>query len=516
MESGATAKGLPSLLTAARHHAVAMLLGLGVVFGGALAYTSTTVPLYTSHAVMLLSPAAGNPLTPEETTSSSRLTVAMETEAGLVTTPAITDLTSDAVGRKLPADGESLRASVPSGTQMLRLTFTSTSGEHAREGAQAFAETYLAYRQDRATDNQALRIERLQDQAAAAETSLQEAVASSTEEGNVFSEREVEIYTDRLAQLNAEIGAVQVETTLPGRIITPAEAPSGPDGIQPAFILGAAAIGGLILGVLLAVFLEWRQDLVRDDDQFDVSGVPIFATLPRRSTQGLLSRDSQDDAASHEAYRRVRAGVVANGPRPHVLAVAPIGEHEHATAAVSNLAVVLSEAGFSVLLVSADPRTHEIEKQFSIPESPGLADVLQDGMDAAEILQFSEGVSILPAGADPLSARELYGGQALRSVIDQFRAQFDYILIAASGTGTADGDAAIGVADSVLLSITNSRTTHAAVSAALDRFSRLRIETLGAVNVPPSAQQPSRKAAHTTRKSTRTRTSAPENSRARA
>lgn len=500
METAEPTKVLPSLFTALRHHMLVLVAMTALIMGLAVVYVSTTTAVYTSTAVLLLNPLPGNPLTPEETSSTVRLTVAMETEAGLVTTPGVAVLASESIGRAVPDDDERLQVNVPGGTQMLSISFTGTSGERARDGAQGFAETYLSYREDRARENQADRLERLETQASNAEENLQVAIAAASDEKNSYAVREVEIYTDRLAQLNSDISAVRVEGVESGRVITPAEAPVKPVGIRPTLLLVAAGLGGLILGVLLAMFLEWRRDLIREDDQFDVGGIPVFARLPRWSTPGLIDPQggkSPEEAATHEAYRRLRAGVVANSPRPHVVGVAAVGEHEHASAVVANLAVVLAEARFTVLLIAADPKSREVESLFGISHSLGLSEVVQEGADPADVIQVTSGISIMAGGADALAARELYAGQAFRSLVERFRDEFDYVLISASGTGTADGDAALGAADSVLLSLTNSRTTHAEVVAALDRFARLQIQPLGAVNVPPaSTQRGTRAAAH--------------------
>ncbi|WP_114908064.1 Wzz/FepE/Etk N-terminal domain-containing protein [Ornithinimicrobium murale] len=519
METPVATQGLPSLVTALRHHVAALVSVVAVFVGLAVVYVLTATPLFTASAVLLLNPSAGNPLSPEETVSSTRMTVAMETERGLATTPTIADLTSDAIGREAPAAEESLQVSVPGGTQMLRFSFTSTTPERAREGAQAFAETFLAYREGRTRSNQSTRLEALGAQAEAVEESLQVAIAADgTAEEEAFASNSVDIFTGRLAQLNADISAVEVESTQPGSVITPAELATSPVGPNPNLVVIASGIAGLLLGILLALFLEWRRDLVREDDEFEVSGVPVFAKLPRRATPGLIARTQNGqlvDPNTHEAYRRLRAGVVANGPRPHVLGVAAVGEHEHASAVVANLAVVLSEARFSVLLIAADPRSRQLESLFEIPASPGLSDVVQDGRDPKEVLQTSSGIAVLAGGADAYGARELYAGQALRNVVDRFRAEYDYILIAASGTGTADGDAAIGAADSVLLSVTSSRTTHAQVTAALDRFARLNIVTLGAVNVPPASTDPQPEPAHSFRRRSPHTSETREGSRAR-
>lgn len=497
MENAAPRRALPPIMTAVRHHVLALLGVSTVCLGLAVGFVMTATPLYASSATLLLSPAPGNPLTAAETASTARVTVAMETEAGLITTPTLADLTGDQIGRAIPADNERVRTSSPSGSQMLNITFTSTSPEHAQEGAQAYADVYLEYRAGRAVANQAARIERLEAQAAETQEALTNALGSASDDP--ISAQQVEIYTTRLADISANISSVRVESTDPGRVITPAATPTSPEGTSPLLILVAGILSGVVLGTLVAIFLEWRRDLVRGNEQLDVSGVPVFARLPQRTPRGLVVGGEHDSVrgAAHEAYRRLRAGVVANGPRPHVLGVTAVGVHEHASAVVANLAMSLAEARFTVLVIAADPRSRHVETLFEIPDSPGLAGVLWGTVEPQDAIRERAGVSVLPGG-DVLAARELLGGQAFRDVVSRLRSDFDYVLVAASSTGTADGDAAIGTTDSVLLSVTSSRTTHAQVSAALDRFQRLGIRPLGAVNVPPTTDRTSRRAAHST------------------
>lgn len=493
-----TTKPLPPVMTAVRHHVPSILAVIIMCLGVAIGFVATTTPLYTSTASLLLNPAPGNPLTADETASTARVTVAMETEAGLVTTPTLADLTGELIGRAIPVDNERVGAASPSGSQMLDITFTSTSPERAQQGAQAFADAYLEYREGRAVANQEARIERLEAQATATQDSLTNALDGANDDQ--FSAQEVEIYSTRLADISASISTVRVESTDPGRVITAAEAPTSPDGTNPLLILVAAGVAGVILGTLLALVLEWRRDLVRDTEELDVSGVSIFARIPHRAPPGLVvgtEHDSARSAAAQEAYRRLRAGVVANGPRPHVLGVAAVGTHEHASAVVANLARSLAEARFSVLVIAADPRSRDVEILLEVQDSPGLAEVLWGVVEPLDAIRQRDGVSVMPSG-DVLAARELLGGQAFRDTVARLRADFDYVIIAASSTGTADGDAAIATTDSVLLSVTSSRTTHAQVSAALDRFERLGIRPLGAVNVPPTSGRTRARGAHAT------------------
>ncbi|CAN5462010.1 hypothetical protein BH23ACT6_BH23ACT6_05730 [soil metagenome] len=479
--------GLPSLLTALRHQWVPIVVVFLLTLSLGWAYTEIVKPTYTAEATTLVSPVPGNPLTAEAASASgAQLSVAMETEAGLVTTPAIAEIASTSAGRVLPGSGESLRVDVPAGTQTVQVRFSSGSPERAQEGAQSFADAYLQYRGDRAEESQTARLDSLQAQAENADENLRRAVSEASESDSAtFASQEVQLYADRLAQVNESISATEVVSTDPGRVLNPARTPESADGVRPLWILIGSGILGLVLGGLVAILREWRADLIRENEAADVHGVPIFAKITPVAGGSAFFGAGND--ANREEYRRLRAGVVANGPRPHVVGVAAVDAAEHASVVTANLAAALAEAGFSVLAVAADPFDSGVESSFGVPVAPGLSDVITGDRPTHEAFRAAEGVTVLATGSDPESARETYAGPAFRQMVDQVRQEFDYVVLAAAGAGSADGDAVIGAADSVLLVLSSSRTTHARVAAALDRFRRLGISTLGAVLAPDVA-----------------------------
>lgn len=487
--------GLPSSLTALRHHFWPILITFLVALGLGWAYTAATNSSYTSESVVLVSPVPGNPLTAETASASNaQLSVAMETEAGIVSTPAIADLASTAIGRSVPGDGERLRVDVPSGTQTVRIAFSSDSPEAGQEGAQAFADAYLQYRGERAESSQTARLDQLQSQAESADENLRRAIgeASDSDEAT-YAGQEVQLYADRLAQVNENISSATVVSTDPGRVLNPARSPDSEDGISEYLIWIVAGLLGLLLGGLIAIVREWRADLVRENESMEVLGVPVFATInPEDKAPAFFG---EDQSVNREQYRRLRSGVVANGPRPHVISVAAVDATEHATTVSANLAVALAEAGFSVLAISADPYDPGMENLFNIASSPGLSDVVMAEISPQDAFGRAGDVTVLPAGSNPEGAREMYAGPAFANLVSQVRKDFDYVVMAAAGASTADGDAVIGAADSVLLVLTSSRTTHAQVGAALERFQRLGIATIGAV-LAPRATPPKQKRDH--------------------
>lgn len=481
MEIGRASRGMPSLGMALRHHLLAVLMATLLTVGAGAAFLTSQDETYTSTATVLLSPAPGNPLTAEAASGSTiQFTVAMQTEAELVRSPAIRDVVAGELGRPAPGPHEVLAVEVPSNTQMVDVSITSDSPGAAQEVAQAFADGFLAYRAERATRSQQSRVETLQQRLEEADEELRRATTEAAESGeSSYASREVELLVDRIARLGNSLSEAEAVSTSPGSIINPALLPERADGLPRALLLAAVGVVGLVLGSLLALLLEWRRDLIRASDEAAELGVSVFSTVRHRSETELAPEASEE---LHEAYRRLRAGVIANGPRPHVLAVSGITP-DHISAVATNLALVLAEAEFSVLLIAADVEGSQVEDILGVGPRPGLSEAVRDIVPASESLLEVRGFSLLTTGLEPGQARDLNASPAFSSMVAHLRSRFDYVVLASAPTGAADGDAIISVADSVLLVLQADQTTKGRLLAALERFQQLGIRHLGAVKI---------------------------------
>ncbi|MFK8023907.1 MAG: hypothetical protein AB8G26_08085 [Ilumatobacter sp.] len=474
--------GLPSLGAVIRHQWLVVVASAAICLGLAVGYGSAVQQTYTSESRVLLSPAPGNPLTSEASgASGTQLTIAMETEAGIVRTPEVEQRAAEIVGRTVPGPGESMMVRVPPGTQVVEVTFTSTSPEAAAAGSQAFSEAYLAVRLERAEATQVALLDNLRTQADAADQSLRDAAEAPD---TTLARQQIELFTQRLAQLNEQISLAESVATEPGRVINPAELPTSSNEVPLGVLMLGGVLFGLLAGLAIAVFREWQRDLIRDSEQAEVGGLPVFASLQPNALGTMVAQRS--DPVAYEEYRRLLAGVVANGARPQVLAVAAVDGGAHVSDIVANLAAALAEARFSVLVIAADPVDRGVERTFGVPQSPGLSEIVRTDIGADDVLHRSHDVDVLPSGSRPETVRRLYAGPDFRAIVATYRPRYDYVLLAAASAGTGDGDAVIGAADSVLLSVTSSKTTRGQVGAALARLGRLGINPIGAVPTPES------------------------------
>lgn len=473
--------GFPSVGTVVRRNVWLILAPVVLALGAAFAFVANIAPTYTASATVLLSPAPGNPLTPESASGSAlQMAVAMETEEQMIRTPAVREFAATQAGRTVPGPDEVLAVSVPSNTQMLNISFTAASPELAREGAEAFAEGYLAFRAERAEVQQGARIKSLREQVAATDGELRRALAEASGEGAgaAYATQEVQLLTDRLAQLSNSLSVAELVSTDPGTVINGAREPEKSDGLPNWVMYAAAAVLGLFVGLGLALVRVWRRDLLSDFDAGPTPDLPVFATVPR-PTPGT---SGQADLRAHEAYRQLRTAVIANAPRPCVLAVSAVGEGTSGEVAL-HLARVLGEAQFSVLVVWTEPPFGRQDQEGDLEGRPGLAEVVLDGLPVPDVVVDADGVLLVPPGEERGRTGDVTASPRFREVVADLHQRFDYVVLAAGTSGTADGDVVMLAADATLLLISPGSTSRALLDAALDRLEQVGVTPVGAVEV---------------------------------
>lgn len=462
-----------------------VLAGL-LLAGGAAAYSSAGTPSYTAVAQVLVRPAPGNALSEAVPTSTSQTTVAMETEAALVTSPDVTSIAARRLGEDLDPGSPAVVASVPPNTQIVQVAYTAPTARAARDGAQAFAEAYLAYRSEVAEATLSYQATSLERQARAAEESLKDASRTAARRNPPpDAASQVQLFASRLAALQASIGELQTRDVRPGDLVRPAKLPPSPTGLSPAMIVLAGALLGLGAGVALAVWRERRDDRIRRGPRSTIRGVPVLADVAaQRRPQLVVDEDARPDLVN--SYRRATVAVLAAVPRPAVVVVSSVTEDTPGAAAAVNTALALRQSGHHVALVDATGPDGGPTRLLGLPADPGLLDVLERRATLDSALQESCGMRVLTEGSATTGREQRVLGVEMTDLLEKLRGEFAYVVVAAPPATTAAGGAAALAGDALVLVATPTRTTHADLDAAVETTRQLGTEVLGVVLETPS------------------------------
>lgn len=464
-----------------RRHWLTVLLTVIVIAGAVAGYESIRTRSYVATSTALIQPLIGNAYSEDTVSSPQNAIVALETEAQLVDSAAIATQVQEqqttAVCRPGPA-----YATVLTNTQLVQVKYTSDNAVTAQTCADAYVREYLKYRRSLAVQSQQAELTRLNKEADNTAQLLTEANADArSAHPSADAASNVRLYTTRLAALQAQIGVVQGESTQPGSLVVPAVRPASAAGISPALVVLASAIGGLVLGLLLAIWRGRRNKRVASDRSTDVAGLPILATTV--ATRKLATGMPIPAAISDEHFRLAAVSILARTMTDRVLAVSSLTANDSVSAVSFRLARALAGAGCQIVLIDGSEQQPTLTESLEIEERAGLTELL-NGTHTLESISnhVVENVTIVTAGL----AFSQAGGSGpavprLRELVNKLRSHADIVVISTGSLTSPTGIAQLLAVDAAVLVAHDRATDYQDIVAARRIAERMNVELLGTV-----------------------------------
>jgi capsular exopolysaccharide synthesis family protein len=283
-------------------------------------------------------------------------------------------------------------------------------------------------------------------------------------------------------------------------------APDGPVGPNRMRTVMMALLLSLVMGVGLALFLEYLDDTVHSTSEVErLLHLPALAVIPsvgpatRRRVLGassalqkrngnpadnpelLMNVDGRSALA--EAYRHLRTSVLLStaGRSPRALLVTSSLPGEGKTTTAVNTAISLAQTGASVCIIDADMRRPRLRAIFGLNGGAGLSSILSSEMDEAEMLKIVEhdevsGLNILTSGPIPPNPAELLGSAQMRRLIAALQAAYTHVVVDSPPiTSFTDGVLVSTMVDGVLLVVHGGKSSRHVV-----RRSRQLLHDVGA------------------------------------
>ena len=134
-----------------------------------------------------------------------------------------------------------------------------------------------------------------------------------------------------------------------------------------------------------------------------------------------------------EAYRVIRTSIqfAQAGKELKTLAVTSCMPNEGKSMTVANLAVVLTQAGKSVLIIDCDMRNPTVHKNFGLSNKLGLSSCISMDTPLSAVVQATkvDNLYALTSGVIPPNPSELLGSERMRELLQEAREIYDYVLI---------------------------------------------------------------------------------------
>ena len=210
-------------------------------------------------------------------------------------------------------------------------------------------------------------------------------------------------------------------------------------------LLSIGAGLGLVLGLLLAFFLEYLDTSVKSlDDVERYLGVPVLAVIPK--DVGVLHKQSglSPDA---EAYRILRTNIEFNRRSADANAITIVsgGAGEGKSTTLVNLAYICAQGGYNTLMIDGDLRRPKLHTFFDINNSVGLTNYLTTALMLEDVILQTpiENLYFMPSGILPADAAGILNSRRMSELIADVKNRFDLVLI--------DSPPILGVSDASVL-----------------------------------------------------------------
>jgi capsular exopolysaccharide synthesis family protein len=292
---------------------------------------------------------------------------------------------------------------------------------------------------------------------------------------------------------------VYVDQTPGAEVIDRADVPSDP--FEPDVVRSVllAALAGLLIGVVAALVVRWRDTTIRSERQLaKVTGLANLAVVPRHPLGEVRPDDvavlRDPNSIESEAYRTLRTVldfVAQDRPFTVVLVTSPRpGEGKSSVAA--NLAAVVAQVGRRVVLVDGDLRRPQVHRLFVTGNDLGLSSLLTGEASLQQCVQRVDpdrNVALLSAGPPPPDPAELLTHERLRLALESLAGASDLVVIDAPPVlPVADPIILAQLADVTLLVATAGLSDRREWSETLERLRKVDARLVGTVLLQPDSR----------------------------
>lgn len=210
-------------------------------------------------------------------------------------------------------------------------------------------------------------------------------------------------------------------------------------------LLSIGSLLGIVIGLLLAFFLEYLDTSVKSlDDVERYLGVPVLAVIPK--DVGILHKQSglSPDA---EAYRILRTNIEFNRRSSDANAITVVsgGAGEGKSTTLVNLAYICAQGGYNTLMIDGDLRRPKLHTFFDINNSVGLTNYLTTALMLEDVILQTpvENLYFMPSGILPADAAGILNSRRMSELIADVKNRFDLVLV--------DSPPILGVSDASVL-----------------------------------------------------------------
>ncbi|MEE9523976.1 MAG: polysaccharide biosynthesis tyrosine autokinase, partial [Thermodesulfovibrionales bacterium] len=265
--------------------------------------------------------------------------------------------------------------------------------------------------------------------------------------------REVDTNRDMYNSMLQRLKEIGVSTTMAAsnvQIIDKAEVPTSPFKPRKTLNMMLAFVTGILGGVFLAFFVDYFDRSIKSIEDIEKKHcLPVLGEIPE-SVAGIGRRmliSPGETGAFSEAFRSLGTHLQFSSPStpPKTILVSSSLEQEGKTTVSVNIAISLLNFYEKGIIIDADMRKPNISSYLGMDNSTGLSSHLSgiSNVDSITRKTAYAGLDVITSGPKPANPSELLSSREMRSLVDNLRSQYDFIII--------DSPPILGMSDSLVL-----------------------------------------------------------------
>lgn len=221
--------------------------------------------------------------------------------------------------------------------------------------------------------------------------------------------------------------------------------PSAPYKPDVTLNLAVGAVAGLLLGMGLALLLEFMDTSVKTmEDVERALQVPVLGIIPKNvpilHSAGSLGPDA-------EAYRILRTNIEFNkkGLEEISLTFVSGSAGEGKTTTLCNLAYICAQGGYATLMIDGDLRRSKLHRYYELDNEVGLTSYLLEDYPLEDVIFQTpvENLYVMPAGPIPFDPSGALNSRKFSELLQEVKLRFDIVLV--------DSPPILGVSDSAVI-----------------------------------------------------------------